>query len=169
MVNRSTLARLAGIATLLGCCACSSAAPTPATSATPVDTAIHIYSIAPLVGSTIAYGIPVQLSGHYTLAPADEGQRATATVWLCLGADVSSVIVNSCLRAQQTSTDDFQATTTLTVTGTAPPAPTDTGAVHLLLVNGPSLDPGLPATVPLGRFAGVLVTRISIPHAIHWR
>jgi len=161
--------RCYGLALVLGCWACSGDATAPSTAPVPVDTAIHIYSIGPLVGSTIAYGIPVQLSGHYTLAPADEGKRATATVWLCLGTDVSSVIIASCTAGQQLPTADFQAATTLTSSGTARPAPTDTSAVHVLLVNGASLESGLPATVPLSRLATSVITRITIPHTIHWQ
>jgi hypothetical protein len=157
------------LAAFFGCCACSSATPTPPAAPAPVDTAIHIYSIAPLVGSTIAYGVPVQVSGHYTVSAANEAKHATATVWLCLGMDLSSLIVSSCLHAQQLPTDDFQAATTLTISGTDRLAATDTKAVHVLLVDGSSLDPTLPASAPLTHVAASLLTRISIPHAIHWQ
>lgn len=154
----------------LGCAATDTlSAPSPV--AAP-ETAIHIFSLSPRAGSTLDYGSPIQITGHYTFSAQDSVRRATTTMWLCLGVDRETFITDSCAGGHHSATDEFNETATLVASSVQPrPARVDTAFAHLLLVDGPLIDRDalVPSTSRISQISGVLLTGLTFPHVIHWQ
>ena len=164
-------------ATLLVCLsswvACSTTTPVSAPSAAaPPETALHIFSLSPRAGSTLDYGSPIQITGHYTFSTQDADRRATATAWVCLGLDRDTFITASCSGGHLSATDEFSETATISVNAVQPrPARFDTQFAHLLLVDGPLIDPDIPIppTSRVNQIKGRVMTGLTFPHVIHWQ
>jgi hypothetical protein len=165
-----------GVGLLLCLCsfpACGATTPlSPPPSAAAPETAIHIFSLSPRVGSTLDYGGPMQVTGHYTFSVQDSARRATATMWLCLGLDRDTFITSSCSGGHKSATDEFSETATIAVNTMQPrPARFDTQYAHLLLVDGPLVDGDAPIspTSRVREVKGTVLTGLTFPHLIHWQ
>jgi hypothetical protein len=167
MLGAGLLAGLcAGVA-----CAGTSPSPVPSPTTTP-ETDIHIFSLSPRAGSTLDYNAAVRISGHYTFSARDSARRGTAAMWLCLGVDRQTFIAESCSGGHHSSTDEFSETATMASSAAQPRSGGfDTQFAHLLLVDGPLFDGGMPASSNsrVSEVTGAVLAGLTFPHAIHWQ
>jgi hypothetical protein len=152
--------------------ACSTTNPlsAPSSVAAP-ETAIHIFSLSPRAGSTLDYGSPFQVTGHYTFSTADSARRATTAAWVCLGLDRDTFITASCSGGHPSATDQFSETATIAVNTAAPRSERfDTQFAYLLLVDGPLTDADTPiSSSRISQIKGTVLTGLTFPHVIRWQ